>query len=79
MSAHQLGLLSGFTLGGVLFFCANTVALAHGTGSVGEAWTAWMTQIPGLSASFTGACVGFAYGVVAGYLLGRGLGKLSGR
>ncbi len=69
--AHQRGMLGAFILGGILFFIANTLAIAYGTGSVGVSWVSWMAPFPGFDASFTGGCVGFAYGVVPGYLLGR--------
>ncbi len=70
-SAHQWGVLGAFILGGVLFFSANVLAIAYGAGSVDVAWVSWMTTLPGYSASFAGACAGFAYGVVPGYLFGR--------
>lgn len=77
-SAHQRGVLGAFILGGVLFFSANFLAIAYGTGSVGVAWINWMTPLPGFGASFAGGCVGFAYGAGPGYLLGR-LGGKPGR
>ncbi len=70
-SAHQWGILGAFILGGVLFFSANVLAIADGAGSVDVAWVSWMTTLPGYNASFTGACAGFVYGVVPGYLSGR--------
>jgi len=70
-NAHQFGMFGAFITGGVLFFSANVLAIAHGTGSVGAAWIDWMTPIPGFDASFGGGLVGFAYGVGPGYLLGR--------
>lgn len=78
-SAHQRGILGALILGGILFFIANTLAIAYGTGSVGVAWVSWMTPLPGYSASFAGSCVGFAYGIGPGYLLGRLGDKLSDR
>lgn len=75
-SAHRRGILGAFIIGGVLFFGANTLAVAYGTGSIGVVWVDWMTPLPGFSASFAGSCVGFAYGAGAGYLLGRLGGRL---
>ncbi len=70
-NAHRWGIMGAFLLGGILFFNANTLAIAHGTGSVGPAWVNWMALLPGYGASFAGGCVGFAYGACAGYLLGH--------
>ncbi len=76
-SAHQWGVFCAFVSGGVLFFCANALAIAFGTGSVGVEWVSWMTAMPGFEASFTGSWVGLAYGMGPGYLLGRLLPRLS--
>ena len=76
-SAHQWGIAGAFLLGGALFFSANTLAIAFGTGSVGVEWVSWMTPLPGYEASFVGSCTGLAYGLGPGYLLGRLLFKLS--
>jgi uncharacterized protein (TIRG00374 family) len=70
-SAHQRGVLGALILGGALFFITNTLVIAIGTGSAGEDWVNWMKPLPGLSASLAGSCVGFFYGAVPGYLLGR--------
>ena len=76
-SAHQWGIMGALTLGGALFFSANTLAIAFGTGSVSVEWVSWMTAMPGFEASFTGSWVGLAYGMGPGYLLGRLLPRLS--
>jgi uncharacterized protein (TIRG00374 family) len=77
-SAHRRGIASAFFAGGLMFFAANTLAIAHGTGFAGAAWVNWMTPVPGLDASFAGSLAGFLYGAVTGYPLGRLLGKLTG-
>ena len=56
-------------IGGVLFFVANTLGIAHGTGSVGDAWVSWMSLIPGYGASFSGSLVGVAYGAIPAFLI----------
>lgn len=73
-SGHQSGVLGALISGGALFFCANSLAIAYGTGSVGEEWVSWMRPLPGYGASFAGSLVGLAYGVLPGYLAGRLLG-----
>lgn len=75
---HQSALTYAFITGGVLFFVANTLAIAHGTGYAGDAVINWMRFIPGYTASFTGGLAGFVYGAATGYLLGRVFGGISG-
>lgn len=70
-SVHQRGILGAILLGGALFLTANILAIAYGTGSVGSTWIDWMSALPGYGASFAGGCVGFVYGAVPGYLMGR--------
>lgn len=77
-SPPEHGLTGALFTGGFVFFVANTLAIAYGTGSVGAVWVDWMTLVPGLGASFIGSLAGFLYGAAAGYLLGRTLGKLAG-
>ena len=77
-SPPEHGLTGALVTGGFVFFVANTLAIAYGTGSVGAVWVDWMTLVPGLGASFIGSLAGFLYGAAAGYLLGRTLGKLAG-
>jgi hypothetical protein len=76
-SAHQWGVYCAFVSGGILFFCANALAIAFGTGSVGVEWVNWMTPLPGYEASFAGSFLGLVYGIGPGYLLGRLLYQLS--
>lgn len=73
-SARQAGISAALLLGGTLFFCANVLAIAWGTGSVGEEWVSWMAFLPGYGASFGAAWAGFAWGAGFGYLAGRLVG-----
>lgn len=75
---HQAGILGAFICGGVFFFGANTLAIAYGTGAAGAEWVEWMTRIPGFGVSFAGSCIGFAYGMGFGYVLGYLTHKLNG-
>jgi uncharacterized membrane protein YbhN (UPF0104 family) len=72
---HQTGIRAALTTGMVVFFVANALALAHGTGSAGAEWVNWMNVVPGYGPSFAGACAGFVYGAAAGYLVGRLAGQ----
>jgi uncharacterized membrane protein YbhN (UPF0104 family) len=78
-SSHQLALNYALIAGGILFFIANTLVIAHGTGYASNEVINWMNAIPGYSASFTGSLIGFIYGAGIGYLLGRVSGKLLNR
>lgn len=76
-SRHQSGLACALIIGGLLFFIANTLAIAHGTGYAGDEVVRWMNVLPGYAASFTGSLAGIAYGAFIGYLAGRLVGKNS--
>lgn len=58
-------------MGLILFFVANTLMLAWGSGSVGVHWTQWMAWLPGYGVSFAGSVAGLVYGLLFGYCLGR--------
>ena len=78
-SGHRTGLIGALLGGGTCYFLASVLALAYGTGSLAPAWVEWMGNIPGYSASFAGACAGFAWGMPPGYLLGRLLSRSTAR
>ncbi len=75
-TARRAGITGALVSGGLLFFVANTLALASGTQSVSMGWIDWMDLLPGYGASFSGGCAGLAYGLVFGYLAGRFAGKI---
>ena len=57
----RIELASALAFGGTLFFVANALAIAHGTGSVGPGWIAWTGWIPLYGPDFAGACAGFLW------------------
>ncbi|MBL4743051.1 MAG: flippase-like domain-containing protein [Cycloclasticus sp.] len=68
--AYRWAVYGSFAMGLILFFVANTLMLALGSGSVGEQWTQWMACLPGYDISFAGSAVGLVYGLMFGYCLG---------
>lgn len=77
-SPHVYGLRSAMLFGGLLFFVANVLVIALGTGSAGPAAGQWMAWLPGYSATLAGSLAGACYGAVFGYVAGRSLGRLAG-
>ncbi|HAI96699.1 MAG: hypothetical protein CL866_00085 [Cycloclasticus sp.] len=53
-----------------LFFVANTLMLAWGSGSIGFEWVSWMSWLPGYDVSLFGSMIGLLYGLLIGYLIG---------
>ena len=72
---NHLGILLAVVSGGSLFFIANTLVIAYGTGSVSDSWISWMTILPGYTATYAGSLIGLGYGAVTGYILGKFIGK----
>ena len=53
-----------------LFFVANTLMLALGTGAIDDSWLHWMAWLPGYSVSFAGSVIGLLYGALLGLIIG---------
>ena len=58
----------GFGL--LMFFVANTLMMAWGSGAISERWLQWMQWIPGYTVYFPGSIVGFVYGAMFGCCFG---------
>jgi uncharacterized protein (TIRG00374 family) len=67
---YQWVVYGGIAMGLTLFFVANVLMLAWGSGAIGEHWIQWMVWLPGYDISFVGSTLGLVYGLIFGSCLG---------